>query len=142
MFISFSFRDKWQDLVFSTPYLSRPLFVCPASDTRPCHAQAGPKVLDFGKVCVTSKNVKNFSVSNGLEQYVLANVGFAAVPELAERSTPPGQVWAVGWVGREERDLKGSDGMMGLLLAMVTSPSDRECVKYPLLQYFPVSLLL
>ena len=65
---------------------------CVCSDARPSHAQAGPKVLDFGKVCVTSKNVKNFSVSNGLEQYVLANVAFAAVPELAERSTPPGQV--------------------------------------------------
>jgi hypothetical protein len=58
--------------------------------------QAGPKLIDFGKVCVTSKNFKSFSISNGLEQYILANVGFAAIPELAALSTPPGQVIPAG----------------------------------------------
>ena len=51
---------------------------------------ASHKVLDFGRVCVSSVSSKNFSVANDLSRTVLCSLG-RLEPELAA-STPPSQV--------------------------------------------------
>lgn len=49
--------------------------------------------LDFGRVCVGSKAVKNFAVSNGLAHAVLVAISAASLPpELAQGTTPASQV--------------------------------------------------
>jgi hypothetical protein len=51
----------------------------------------GPKVFNFGKVCVTSKNVKNLGVSNQLEQFCLVNLELDGIDEL-ELTNPKSQM--------------------------------------------------
>ena len=52
---------------------------------------AGPRVLNFGEVCVNSTNAKSFFVTNDLAQAVLAEVNFGGFSELQD-STPLSQV--------------------------------------------------
>ena len=54
---------------------------------------ASHATLDFGRVCVGSKAVKNFAVSNGLSHAVLVAISTASLPpELAAGTTPASQV--------------------------------------------------
>eukprot|EP00755_Sulcionema_specki_P010722 Sspe_Gene.7078::Locus_2392_Transcript_2_2_Confidence_0.625_Length_8917::g.7078::m.7078 len=60
------------------------------------HVHVGPKVLDFGKVSIFSKNVKSFFVWNDLKTHILVKIPVAIREELqlsfpASQVIPPGQ---------------------------------------------------
>jgi len=56
---------------------------------------AGPKILNFGQVCVNSTNAKSFFITNDLPTQVLAGLQFQGIEELSN-CTPESQVIPVG----------------------------------------------
>lgn len=56
---------------------------------------AGPKILNFGQVCVNSTNAKSFFITNDLPTQVLAGLQFQDIEEL-QNCTPESQVLPVG----------------------------------------------
>lgn len=80
---------KSKQAVFDEIHLIRKKFQprpIAAGEVRECSAvltpemlfeiQCGPKIIDFGSVCVRSKTWRNFSVLNGCDQNILANLLF------------------------------------------------------------------